>query len=306
MRFNPRCLPPFARFTPTRPEVPVTGFEFIFMADCQLGAFASFSGMTAADVVRYAAQGMRVTEGPRVEGFQWDADRYREAISAANALRPAFVVMGGDMIDDPASDEQLETLLRITSVLDPDIPMLWVAGNHDIAADTVHPTTHSIEKYRETFGPDYYGFDHGPVRFLVLNTVVIDSPQNVPGKLDEQLAWFEWEVDRAREQQTQVVLFGHHPLFLDHPDEDDSYWNLPGEQRARLLEVIHRGRIKHAFAGHWHRNSVARDGEFEMVTSGPVGYPLGDDPSGIRLVSVERGEIKHRYSALGDTQMEGP
>jgi 3',5'-cyclic AMP phosphodiesterase CpdA len=277
-------------------------FVFIFMADCQLGAFASFSGMSAADVVRYSEQGMRVHEGPRVEGFEWDADRYGEAIAAANSLRPAFVVMGGDMVDDPASEAQLETLLRITSSLDRNIPMFWVPGNHDIADDTVSPTPHSIEKYREVFGPDYYGFDYGDIRFLVLDTVVIDSPAHTLGELSEQMAWLEWEIDRAREQRRRVVLFGHHPLFLREPAEEDCYWNLPRERRDPLLQLIHRGGIKHAFAGHWHRNSVARDGEFEMVTSGAVGYPLGDDPSGIRIVNVEHGRITHRYSALDELQ----
>ena len=284
----------------TDPEVIVATLEFIFMADCQLGAFASFSGMDAADVVSYAARGMRVEEGPRIDGFEWDADRYAEAIAAANDLRPEFVVMGGDMVDDPASEEQLEAVLRITSRLDASIPMFWVPGNHDIAADTVKPTRHSIDKYREVFGPDYYAFDRGPIRFLVLDTVVLDSPQQVPDELDEQLAWFEREVDRAGEQQRQVILFGHHPLFVAEAGEPDSYWNLPRELRRHLLEVIHRGRIKNAFAGHWHRNSIARDGDFEMVTSGPVGYPLGDDPSGFRLVSINRGAVTHRYAALSD------
>jgi 3',5'-cyclic AMP phosphodiesterase CpdA len=275
------------------------------MADCQLGALASFSGMNADDVVRYAARGMRVAEGPLIEGFEWDAERYAEAIAAANALRPEFVVMGGDMVDDPASEAQLETVLRITAELDSSIPMFWVPGNHDIAADTVRPTRHSIDKYRESFGPDYYGFDHGEARFLILNTVVIGSPQQVPEELAEQLAWFEWEVDRAREREAQVVLFGHHPLFLSHPNEADSYWNLPRERREPLLDIIHRGRIKNAFAGHWHRNSVAWDGDFEMVTSGPVGYPLGDDPSGFRIVRVNHDAVSHQYRPLADTQTEG-
>ncbi|MDJ0499045.1 MAG: metallophosphoesterase [Acidimicrobiia bacterium] len=270
------------------------------MADCQLGAFASFSGMGADDVVRYAAQGMRVHEGPLVEGFEWDADRYAEAIAAANNLRPEFVVMGGDMVDDPASEEQLEALLRITSRLDTSIPMFWVPGNHDIAADTVHPTSHSIDKYREVFGPDYYAFDRGVARFLVLDTVVIDSPDQVPDELEEQMAWFDWEVERACEEQKEVILFGHHPLFLTDAAEPDSYWNLPSERRKHLLDVVHRGRIKIAFAGHWHRNSIARDGDFEMVTSGPVGYPLGEDPSGLRLVSFEGQAVTHRYAALAD------
>ena len=103
------------------------------MADCQLGAYATFSGMNEADIADFAERDMRVEIVPRVEGFEWDATRYAEAIAAANSLRPAFVVMGGDMIDDPGSEAQLEALLEITAALDPEIPMRWVPGNHDIA-----------------------------------------------------------------------------------------------------------------------------------------------------------------------------
>ena len=45
------------------------------MADCQLGAYATFSGMTEADVAEYATRDMRVEVVPRVAGFEWDAAR---------------------------------------------------------------------------------------------------------------------------------------------------------------------------------------------------------------------------------------
>lgn len=275
-------------------------FEFVFMADCQLGAYATFSGMTEADVADFAARDMRVEIVPRVEGIAWDADRYREAIAAANALRPDFVVMGGDMLDDPASQEQYETLMAITAGLDPEIAMHWVPGNHDIADDTVVPTPGRIALYREAFGPDFYAFDHGGVRFIVLNTVVIDHPEGSGDALDEQMEFLRREIDRIIEAGTRGVVFGHHPLFTRDPDEVETYWNLPVDRRRRLLAEFHRGRITHAFAGHWHRNSLARDGSLEMVTSGPVGYPLGEDPSGIRVVRVEAGRIIHHYRPLVD------
>ena len=273
-------------------------FEFVFMADCQLGAYATFSGMTDADVAEYAARDMRVEAVPRVAGFEWDADRYAAAIDAANAIRPAFVVMGGDMIDDPTSPAELDALLEITARLDPEIPMRWIPGNHDIGADTVVPTASSIEKYREVFGADYYAFDHGDLRLIALNTVVIDHPEEVPGEWDEQLAFLTWELDRAADAGTRVVLMGHHPLFLRDRDEPDSYWNLPRERRRTILDLARRAGVRHVFAGHWHRNAIAHDGELEMVTSGPVGYPLGNDPSGFRKVRVTSEHITHEYQPL--------
>lgn len=278
----------------------MTEFEFVFMADCQLGAYASFSGMTEADVARYAEMGMKVEAVPRVEGFEWDAARYEEAIAAANALRPEFVVMGGDMIDEADSSGQYEALMAITRDLDDEIPIHWVPGNHDIAFDAIVPTPASIEAYRSAFGDDYYAFDHGGVRFIVLNTTIFDRPEQAGDALAEQVEFLERETDRLIEDDMPGIVFGHHPLFLRDPDEDDNYWNLPVPRRARLMSEFRRGRIRYAFAGHWHRNSVARVDGFEMVTSGPVGYPLGDDPPGLRLVRVGPTGVTHRYLALAD------
>lgn len=280
--------------------MPLIGsFRFLFLADCQLGAYATFSGMTEDDIVRFTERDMRVEMVPFVEGFEWDADRYAAAISVANGLRPAFVVVGGDMIEDASNTAQVEELMRITARLDEEIPMRWLPGNHDIALDTLAPTPHDIDKYREIFGPDYYTFDVGPARFIALNTVVIDHPEHVQGELAEQMEFLEHELSRAvSDEVSHVILMGHHPLFTSHADEDDTYWNLPRERRVALLELIHRHGVKIAFAGHWHRNSLAFDGDFEMVTSGSVGYPLGDDPSGYRIVDVSATRITHRYEAL--------
>ncbi len=273
---------------------PLSTFRFIFMADCQLGAYATFSGMTEEDVLTYAARDMRVEIVPYVEGFEWDAGRYRDAIEMANAIRPDFVVMGGDMTDDAVGQEQVEELFAITSQLDPDIPMRWVPGNHDIAKDAETPTPASIAAYRDVFGPDFYAFDHGDTRFVVMNTVVIDHPEKTADELAEQMGFIEHELSQSAER-AHTILLGHHPLFVRSPDEEDTYWNLPAERRAVLLDMIHRNGIRTAFAGHWHRNSLAYDGEFEMVTSGPVGYPLGKDPSGIRIVDVGPDRVVHEY-----------
>lgn len=275
----------------------MTPFRFIFMADCQLGAYATFSGMDEDDIADFDARGMKVEIVPKVEGFEWDAERYRSAIEMANAIRPEFVVMGGDMIDNNADDAQVEELLRITGSLDSDIPMLWVPGNHDIADDTVVPSSASVSAYREVFGADFYGFDHGDVRFVVLNTVVIDHPENMMDELAEQMTFLEDEFSRA-DGRAHTILLGHHPLFLEHPDEEDNYWNLPMEQRGPILQLIRNHDVTAAFAGHWHRNSLAFDGDFEMVTTGPVGYPLGSDPSGIRIVDVGPERVLHEYVPL--------
>lgn len=265
----------------------------LFLADSQLGLYASFSGMTQEEVDRYADLGMHILPSPPTEGHEWDARMYEKAVAAANGLRPDLVLFGGDMIDDPNSQDQLDDFLEITARLDPDIPVRYAPGNHDIAADTVIPTADSIAAYRAVYGEDYYAFDLGPVTFLVLNTVVIDHPENVPGELEAQLGFVEDSLARS------PVVVGHHPFFIEHLHEDDTYWNLPAERRVPLVERMQENGVTLSIAGHWHRNNIARTGHLEMVTSGPVGYPLGDDPSGFRVIDItEGGAITHRYLPL--------
>ena len=52
------------------------------------------------------------------------------------------------------------------------------------------------------------------------------------------------------------------------------------------------------FTGHLHKNNYKKIGNTELVSSGPVGFPLGKDPSGIRYVQVDGNSITHEYSGL--------
>jgi 3',5'-cyclic AMP phosphodiesterase CpdA len=272
--------------------------RFLFFADPQLGCYATFSGATEADVRRFADRGMRIAPAPRVEGFEWDALRYARAIEEANRLRPDFVVVGGDMIDDAGDGAQVAEFFRITRSLDSAIPIHWVPGNHDAADDGIQPTPSSLARYREIFGADYYAIERGDAHLVVINTVVASEPQHVPGEWEAQLAFLEATFAAASSAGRRVVLLGHHPLFVERADEDDSYWNVPRARRHQVLSLVRAHGVAVGFAGHMHRNAIARDDGFEMVTSGPVGYPLGDDPSGFRIVEVTRDTLTHEYVAL--------
>ena len=57
--------------------------------------------------------------------------------------------------------------------------------------------------------------------------------------------------------------------------------------------------MKFSFAGHYHANQIARDGDFEMVTTGAIGQPLRKDGSGLRIVIVRGDRIEHRYYEMG-------
>jgi len=266
------------------------------MADCQLGCYATFSGMTAADVADFAERDMMVEIAPKVTGFAWDASRYETAIDMANRLHPDFVVLGGDMVDDPDDDDQFLEVQRITASLES--PMHWVAGNHDVATDGNVPTAASVAKYRARFGADHYAFQHRGATLIVVDTVVWANADEVPDEWHAQLAFLESELAAADQRGGPIVVFGHHPLFTRDPYEPDDYWNVPLARRQVVLDLMDRHGASTFFCGHWHRNGGGRHRGVDVVVTGPVGYPLGIDPSGFRVVDVGPDGVTHHYVAL--------
>ena len=240
--------------------------------------------------------GMNATRTPGVTGFEFETANYEKVIAAVNRLKPAFVVTTGDMVQDHEDASQLAELRRIARKLDDSIPMYWAAGNCDVGNAL---TSATLSRYRERFGEDNYSFDHGGSHFVVLNSNTCVDPSDVPGEWERQLDFLRGDLQSARESDsTHVVVFGHHPLFGEDPDEADSTMVIPGERRRVLLDLFKARGVSAMFAGHWHRNAESSDGAFQMVITGAVGYPLGDDPSGIRVVKVLDDGIQHEYFGL--------
>ncbi len=279
----------------------MTDFDFLFMADCQLGAYASLSGMTEDDVAVFAERDMVVRIAPKVQGFAWDADRLERAVQEANRRKPAFVMVGGDMIDDLSNQDQLAAYSRITSKLDPSIALHVAPGNHDTAFDAAIPTHSSVMAYRENFGADHYMFTHEETSFVVLNTTVLGQPQELPQESARQLEAVERHLVEATNRGGAVVLVGHHPLFLTSADEPDTYWNMPTAVRLPLIEMAQNFGVGTMFSGHLHRNNIANDAGIEVVVSGAVGYSLGHDPSGFRSVRVTDETMEHEFVGIETT-----
>ncbi len=279
----------------------MSDFSFIQLADPQFGLFASSSGKTDAEIAAFAERGIKLRKAKKITGFAPETALFTRAIERANWLKPAFVVVCGDMINEADSDEQIAEVKRIAALLDDSIDLHWVPGNHDVAFDHTTPEQQYIERYRENFGPDYYAFSHGDTRFVVINSTVLTSPKTMAEEAKAQLAFVEAESIIASKQNYQrIVLFSHHPLFVESGNEPDNPWSIKKVYRKPLLEIAADHGIKANFAGHWHRNNYASENGIEVVTTGAVGYPLGDDPSGFRVVNMSDAGIEHKYHSLED------
>jgi len=230
--------------------------------------------------------------------FTQETVNFEFAAATVNRLKPAFVIITGDLVHKPGDSEQIAEYRRIAGKIDPSIPVYDVAGNHDV--ENV-PTPESIAAYTNRFGPDHYTFRHGGFVGIVLNSSLIHSPQKAMAHLEAQERWLEAELEKARaEKAKHIVVFQHHPWCLSSATEKDEYFNIPLERRTRYFALFHKYGVNYAFCGHYHRNALARDGALEIITTGPVGKPLGKDESGIRVAIVRDDRIEHRYYQFGE------
>jgi len=228
--------------------------------------------------------------------FVQETANFEFAVASINRLKPAFVVITGDLVNKPGDSAQIDEFHRIAAKIT--VPVYNVVGNHDI--ENV-PTPATIAAYTNAFGPDHYTFHHDGFVGIVLNSIIIHSPQQTTNHLAIQDAWLRAELERARAAGAQhIVVFQHHPWFLASATETNQYFNIPSERRAPHLALFHEFGVKYLFSGHYHRNALARDGDLEAVTTGPVGMPQGGDKSGLRVVIVRDDLIEHRYYHFGE------
>ena len=230
--------------------------------------------------------------------FAQETANFEFAVATVNRLRPKFVVITGDLVNKPGDAAQIAEFKRIVGKIDSAIPVYNVAGNHDV--ENV-PTPALIASYTNLFGPDRYTFRHDGFVGVILNSSVIHSPQQTTNEYAAQEQWLRSELERIKTDGAQhIVIFQHHPWFLKTADEADQYFNIPTARRALYLRLFREFGVKYLFSGHYHRNAVARDGDMEAVTTGPVGQPQGGDKSGLRVVIVRDNGLEHRYYHFGE------
>ena len=194
-------------------------------------------------------------------------------------------------------------------------PVICVCGNHDIMNT---PTPESIRAYELNFGTrSWFSFKSHGCHCVVLSSTLFMDPSGAPEEAAAQWDWLAAEVGRvqsARARFRHVFVFLHHPLFVKEEEEGDVFFfasgrggavNIPLPERRRLLHVFDTMRVSAVFAGHYHRNAVTTwqgpSGPMLQITTGAAGLPMGGDPSGFRVVTVnEGGALEHRYVPVND------
>ncbi|MCE2522746.1 MAG: metallophosphoesterase [Rhodobacteraceae bacterium] len=181
--------------------------------------------------------------------------RFRHVIADLNRREVDFVIHLGDLVHPvPDTGNPYAAAVQAYRAIEADlhVPITHVPGNHDIGDTPVRgapasPATEAtIAIWTQEFGAQYQAFSHGNIRFILLNTQLINS-----GLPDEarQRQWIETELNAA---EGRVMLMLHHPPYLCLSDESCHYDNTDPPGREWLLGLLERHEVEAMFAGHAH------------------------------------------------------
>lgn len=231
------------------------------------------------------------------QNFTQETANFEFAIANANRLRPKFLVVTGDLVNRRGDSQQIAEYKRLLKKLDPGIPVYSVPGNHDVGNV---PTPAAIDAYRKAIGRDYYTFKAEDILGVVLDSNLIRSPEADPQDAKKQQEWLVKVLQQAKlDPQRQIVVFQHIPYFLKSADEKDEYFNIPQPARRKYLDLLEAAGVHYVYAGHYHRNAIAKDGQLTETVTGAVGMPLGGSLSGFRVVTAHGDTLDSTWFCFG-------
>ena len=182
--------------------------------------------------------------------------RARYAVEVVKANTPDLTVHLGDMVHPlphlPAYGAACAEAHRIFAPLMPKLH--YVPGNHDIGdkpgpASPAGPVTdNNCTAYEAAFGPPWKSFENCGVRFIVINSSLVNTGGDAEQR---QRDWLEKTLREAEGQR--VFLFSHYPPFIDQPDEEEHYDNYAEPGRSWLLGLAVDHGVEAIFSGHVHQ-----------------------------------------------------
>jgi predicted MPP superfamily phosphohydrolase len=222
-----------------------------------------------------------------------DIANFEKAVESINRLKPAFVVISGDMTNAANDPAQTSAFLNVVKKIKKGIGVFLVAGNHDMYT----ATKEDIANYQKSYGKDYYSFNCRGSKFIVLDSLLLWHKTADPIARTAQRTWFEEQLKSAK-RSNHIFVFTHHPWFLDKPDEADAYWTVPLAHRNDYLGLMEKYGVDFAVAGHYHREALGHAGKLTMTTTAPMAVPMGPEPVGFKVFKVYKDRVEFQYYGL--------
>lgn len=226
-----------------------------------------------------------------------ETEAMNKAVTAINQLKPPFVVITGDFVNNSKSKEQIAAYKSMIAQIDSSVKVYMIPGNHDIGK----VSRSSIDNYKKNYGETHFSFRYGDCAFIGIDSNIIKEEDKE--REEVQFKWLEQELQKTKDARFKFV-FTHCSVFLKRMDESVNYSNFSLPMREKYVRLFQKYGVNAIFAGHLHNNAYGKVGNMEMITIGPVGKVLGTGYQGMNLVKVYPDRFISEFIALNQFPKE--
>lgn len=226
-----------------------------------------------------------------------ETEAMNKAVAAINQLKPPFVVITGDFVNNSKSKEQIAAYKSMIAQIDSSVKVYMIPGNHDIGK----VSRASIDNYKKNYGETHFSFRYGDCAFIGIDSNIIKEEDKE--REEVQFKWLEQELQKTKDARFKFV-FTHCSVFLKRMDEPVNYSNFSLPMREKYVRLFQKYGVNAIFAGHLHNNAYGKVGNMEMITIGPVGKVLGTGYQGMNLVKVYPDRFISEFIALNQFPKE--
>lgn len=224
--------------------------------------------------------------------LEHSVQQMKRSIDAINRLKPAFVIVTGDLVHQLLLDENADKYTELMSRLNKKIKVYTTPGNHDIR----ELTPEYFDFYKRHYGEDRFSFRYKGCAFIGFNSTIIQKGESELER--EQFAWLEKELKKANKCRT-IFLFAHIPLICNSMDEVDNYDNYPTSLRNKYVDLFRKYGAKTMLCGHLHRNLTSQANGVQIFVASAIGYPF-DEQDGMPLVKIGKDSFDYRFFRLNE------
>jgi len=206
------------------------------------------------------------------------AEKYASLLDKVNVGEATFVVLNGDMDNDPKQEAQIYSGHLDLSVerFAKEKPFVLVSGNHEARGAFARKL---FDIYPHSSGRYYYSFSHGGVYFMVLASgedkedshPVYAGLNEFDAYRQEQAKWIEEELKSSAAKSAKYrIVFTHIPAYISLETNERMQADHSTAMLSKLWAPLFvKGNVDLVISGHTHRHGWrqgdTKKGEYALL-----------------------------------------
>jgi len=218
-----------------------------------------------------------------------DKELIRQMVTVINRRRPKFVVVCAQLIQNVESNWSISDLEdgnrkktkewgafhEIYSKIVRCIPLVFVRGNYNVDSNL----SKARIKYNNEFQDNYFTFWAGGVRYIVLNSQIMQRLETSDELSFAHEKWFNAELTRQHKRNpVHLVVFCRIPPFCYDIDEMNTNFNWPRRKRVIWLDKMVAANVKKIYCAQFERSFRRVYKGLEIVASASIGTKIFTKP----------------------------